>query len=130
MSTWQPYQPAPAERDPRPLSETLDRVTRRLGAPPAGVLSTVFSRWEALVGADIAGHSRPVSLRGGVLVLAVDHPAWAAQLRFLAADLAGRVNDATGAGQVAEVQVRVVGQPVQESPFRKGRRASSDPPLW
>lgn len=107
MSTWRPAGPPPGERDPRPIGETLDRVTRRLGAPRASVLSTIFARWEDLVGADIAGHAKPVSLRDGVLVLAVDHPAWAAQLRFMTGDLTGRIQQATGSEEVVEIHLKV-----------------------
>ena len=60
------------------------------------VLTEVFARWEEVVGAEVAAHAEPRSLRDGVLVIAVDQPAWATQLRFLGADLLARVRDATG----------------------------------
>jgi predicted nucleic acid-binding Zn ribbon protein len=122
VSTWQPSTPAPGARDPRKLSEILDRVTRRLGGPSSGTTSTVFTGWEALVGPDIAGHARPLSLHDGVLVLAVDQPAWATQLRYMTAELLTRIADATAGAEVTEIQLRVVGQPTPESPFRRGRK--------
>ncbi|MDA8047949.1 MAG: DUF721 domain-containing protein [Actinomycetota bacterium] len=133
MSTWQPSGPSRGEQDPRKVSELLDRTTRRLGGPSSSTTSTVFARWEQIVGPDIAGHARPVSVHRGVLVLAVDHPAWATQLRYMTADLLSRIAAATQAAEVTDIQLRVVGHPVPETPFRKGRRAqsphSSDPPL-
>ncbi len=90
--------------------------------------STVFSRWEQIVGPDIAGHARPVSLHRGVLVLAVDHPAWATQLRYMTAELLTRVAEATGGGagaEVTEIHLRVTGEPAPEAPFRRGRKPRS-----
>ena len=97
---------------PYPVSESLDRVTRGIGAPKATVLTAVFARWEEVVGPEVAAHAEPRSLRDGVLVVAVDQPAWATQLRFLGSDLLNRVRDATGCSDVAEIHVKVVGEPV------------------
>jgi predicted nucleic acid-binding Zn ribbon protein len=110
VTTWKPSSVPRSEIGPRPLSESLDRVTRRIGAPRATVLAEVFNRWEQVVGPEVAAHAEPASLRNGVLVIAVDQPAWATQLRFLGADLLARVRDATGCSDVAEIQVKVVGQ--------------------
>ena len=107
MSTWKPEGPKPVDVDPRRVSDFLDAATRRLGAPGSNVTMRVFSRWPDLVGPDIAAHSRPVSLHDGTLVLAVDHPAWATQLRFMTADLLTRIAEVTGGSEVVEIQVRV-----------------------
>jgi predicted nucleic acid-binding Zn ribbon protein len=63
-----------------------------------------------MVGESVAQHSRPRSLRDGVLVVAVDEPAWATQLRWLEADLLTRLREVLGPDQVARIEVRV--QPV------------------
>jgi predicted nucleic acid-binding Zn ribbon protein len=99
-----PGQPGPG---PRPVSDSLDRLATSLGVPSAGVLAALFSAWPELVGAGVAGHSRPRSLRNGVLVVAVDEPAWATQLRWLEADLLARLSEALGEGVVRSVDVRV-----------------------
>ena len=125
MSTWVPSGQPPSEREPRRVSDSLDRITRRLGGPSADTATTVFSRWADLVGADIAAHARPVSLRDATLVLAVDHPAWATQLRYMTADLLGRIEAVAGTGAVTHIQVRVSGEPPPEAPFRRGRTKGS-----
>ena len=112
MSTWQPSGTPPGERPPRKISELLDRTARRLGAPSSRVTSVVFAGWEDLVGPDIAGHARPVSLHGGVLALAVDHAVWATQLRFMTGELLARIRESTPSGgspEVTEIHIRVVG---------------------
>ena len=119
MSTWRPSGSPPSERDPRKVSEVLDRVTRRLGAPGSALLTQLFAGWEALVGADIAAHCRPVSVRDGVLHLVADQPAWASQLGFMAGDILARVAEATGSAEVTEIRVRVSGEDPPRSPRRR-----------
>jgi predicted nucleic acid-binding Zn ribbon protein len=71
------------------------------------LLASVFSGWEELVGAEIARHAQPQSLRDGVLLLVADQPAWATQLRYLAADLLARVRADGTSPDIAEIQIRV-----------------------
>jgi len=44
----------------------------------------------------MARHVRPVRLSGGVLVVAVDQPAWATQVRALGTGLLARVGEIGG----------------------------------
>ena len=87
----------------------------------SAVLATVFSRWEEIVGAEIAGHARPRSLREGVLIVVVDQAAWAGQLRFLTADMLRRLEVAVGPGQVREIQLRVGSDSRSEARSGSGR---------
>jgi predicted nucleic acid-binding Zn ribbon protein len=84
-------------------------VAAHLGVPAPDVLGAVFAHWEQVVGPSVAAHSKPVTLRDGVLVVAVDQPAWATQLRYLQADLLRRLGEAAGPGEISEVEVRVQG---------------------
>ena len=89
------------------MGASLDRVAASLGVPRASTLSTVFAAWPELVGESVASHARPRSLRDGTLVVAVDEPAWATQLRWLEADLLTRLAEVLGPDQVARIEVRV-----------------------
>ncbi|HEX7165685.1 MAG TPA: DUF721 domain-containing protein [Acidimicrobiales bacterium] len=97
------------DEEPRRVGEGLDAVARRLGAPGAASMGAVFTRWEEAVGPLIAAHARPISLADGVLVVAVDDPAWATQLKFLTNDLVAKVAAVAGSGVVGRVEVRVHG---------------------
>jgi len=121
--TWRPTPAGPPE--PRPVAASLDRLAARFGLAPSRVLGVVFTHWEELVGADIAAHANPRSLRGGVLTVVVDHPAWATSLRLLSAELLSRIGEVTGTGQVAEVVVRVEGGGRPAPPTARRRS-----PLW
>lgn len=93
---------------PRPLAASLDRLTASFGAPPASVLTAVFGSWPGLVGEGVAAHAQPLSVRRGVLSVAVDDPAWATQLRWLEAELLARLAEVAGPGVIREIRVRVV----------------------
>jgi len=107
--TWHPLpgDRDPAGPDPRPVKESLELFAKRLGAPRAGALGAVFSGWDDAVGEAVAAHCQPRSLRDGVLVVEVDHPGWATQLRYLSASLVERMNEVAGPGVVTRVDVRV-----------------------
>lgn len=62
----------------------------------AAALGTVFSRWEELVGSAVARHTRPLRIEGGTLVVAVDQPPWATQLRALAPGILARLTERSG----------------------------------
>jgi predicted nucleic acid-binding Zn ribbon protein len=103
---WKPL-PDPDGPPPRRLRDSLDRLTRSLGAGPADTVAVLFSDWEDLVGPQIAAHSRPRSLRHGVLAVVVDQPGWATQFRFMEQDLLVRLTEALGTGNVERIDVRV-----------------------
>jgi len=98
-------------REPVRLTDSLAEVVRDLRDDPGAASDTasmggVFGRWEATVGATIAAHVQPVRLDGTRLVVEVDDPAWATQLRFLETNLKGRLADVAGA-TIETIDVRV-----------------------
>jgi hypothetical protein len=104
--TWRPL-PEPGGPPPRPLSASLDAVTRNLGGAGGPALVQLLGDWPAVVGDQLAAHCRPLSLRAGALTIGVDEAAWGAQLGWLESDLLRRLDDALGAGAVTRITVRV-----------------------
>ncbi len=103
---WEPL-PTSADSDPRPMAAGLERLVRHLGGPSVATVDTVFGDWDDLVGEQIAAHTAPVALRDGTLVVSVDDPAWATQLRFLEHDLLARMREVLGTDELRAMQVRV-----------------------
>lgn len=106
---------------PRAVKHGLEHLARRLGAPTATALGAVFSQWEHAVGPAVAAHARPLSLNDGVLVVAVDQPGWATQLRYLSSDLITRLSEVAGDGVVTRIDIRVEGgpAPARRPPFTR-----------
>ena len=52
-----------------------------------------------MVGDDVAAHARLVSVRDGVLTVAVDDPIWATQLRYLETAVVERATALVGPGR-------------------------------
>jgi predicted nucleic acid-binding Zn ribbon protein len=97
----------PDERDPQPFGRVVARVSLDRGWSPRLTDATVLGRWPQLVGAEIADHCTPVSLRDGELVLEAESTAWATQLRTLQRQLLVRLAAAVGRDVVK--RIRVVG---------------------
>jgi predicted nucleic acid-binding Zn ribbon protein len=95
-----------SDRDPIPISASLDEVVRSLRGPGRREVGGVFGRWEEAVGVQVANHARPVRLDDGVLVVEVDEPAWATQIALLSNTIRERLSTVTGV-EVARVEVRV-----------------------
>ena len=80
----------------------MDEAVRRLMPPPgadqAPISSpaAVLARWEEIAGPTLARHVHPLRVSGEVLVVAVDEPAWATQVRTLSGTLLARVGEITG----------------------------------
>ncbi len=66
-------------------------------ATNTAALGSIFGRWDEIVGEAVAAHVQPVKLDGTRLVVDVDDPAWATQLKFLESSLRDRLGEATGA---------------------------------
>jgi hypothetical protein len=109
-----------AREGPRGIGEVLGKLSRRLGLPDPGKTGAVWGRWEEFVGAEIAGHARPSSLRDGVLRVRADSAAWAHELGYLREEIKGRVNAGLGHAVVAEVRVYT-------APPESGSRGRHDP---
>jgi hypothetical protein len=60
-----------------------------------------------VVGPKLADECVPIRLEGGLLTLAASSPAWAAQLNFLASDIARKANDVVGSEAVKQVRVQI-----------------------
>ncbi len=81
-------------------------MLRGLGAPQVDVLEQIFGHWPEVAG-DLAGHARPVVVRDRMLVVAVDEPVWATELRFRQGELLHRLDQRIGPGRVTRVEVRL-----------------------
>ena len=66
-----------------PLAEILPASLQHWRGDKKGLLSALESQWSAIVGLPLSAKTRPVSLRGDLLVVAVDSSPLANELQFL-----------------------------------------------
>jgi predicted nucleic acid-binding Zn ribbon protein len=92
---------------PQSLDASLDALSSQLGMAESRGLARLFAQWEDIVGPAIAGHVRPQRLDKDVLVVTVDHPAWATQVRHLGDDLLDRVAETTTLPRPAHLEVKI-----------------------
>ncbi|MGV0791319.1 DUF721 family protein [Mycolicibacterium sp. XJ1819] len=109
--------PGPDARDPQPLAAVARDLARSRGWSGRVAQGSVFGRWPAVVGEQIAAHASPTTLTDGVLTIAAESTAWATQLRMVQAQLLAKIAAAVGDGVVTSL--KIVG-PVAPS-WRKGR---------
>lgn len=81
-------------------------------------MAGVEGRWVEVVGEALAGHTRPVRVREGTLVIAVEDPAWATQVRWLGEELAARARTVLNDDSILGIEVRVT--PVDPSRQAEG----------
>lgn len=89
---------------PQPIGPVIQDVLKRVGTQHE-TLATIQRDWRRLVGKPLAAHTRPVSLRGGRLVVHAARPGDSFMLSYQRARLLERLQAATR-GRVEEVIVR------------------------
>ena len=70
-------------------------------------MGRLFTGWSEIVGAAMAEHVQPVRMDTTALVVTVDHPAWATQVRRLGDTLLDRASTYAGVRRPARLEVRV-----------------------
>ena len=94
-----------------PIGDSLNSVVRSLrndttDSTSSSQMGGVFGRWAEAVGDAVAAHVKPVKLDGTKLIVEVDDPAWATQLRFLETTVKQRLLKVAGA-TIDTIEARV-----------------------
>jgi predicted nucleic acid-binding Zn ribbon protein len=92
------------------LAGALDALLDRLGAETATAITGVFGEWPKIVGEQVAQHVTPIKLERGRLIVEIDDPSWATQMRFLEPQLVEKLNTAT-TSTITSIEVRVKRNP-------------------
>lgn len=106
------------DRDPQQLGRLASRMATQRGWAQNLSGGAVFGRWAELVGAEVAEHAEPVSLRDGELTVRASSTAWATQLRLLQRQLLGRIAAGVGRGVVTKLRIQGPAAPS----WRRGNR--------
>jgi predicted nucleic acid-binding Zn ribbon protein len=110
------------DRDPKPLSDAVERLVESKGWTTEINMHTLLARWGLLVGAANAAHSSPEGYTATVLTVRADSTAWATQLRYMAPQLVAMLNEQLGDGTVTRIKVLGPDAPS----WKKGPRSVRD----
>ena len=94
----------PDERDPKLLSEAVERLIEAKGWATDINVHTLLARWSSLVGGVNAAHSHPESYADTVLTVRAESTVWATSLRSIAPPLVPSSMSSWG-GKVTVVKV-------------------------
>lgn len=89
------------------LGDSLERFVHHLGAPPISILTQLNDRWPEVVGPGLAVSTRPIELVNGVLTVACDDAAWAAQIGWMSQQIIDRFSTTFNSDLVERVASRV-----------------------
>jgi predicted nucleic acid-binding Zn ribbon protein len=81
---------------PQRISDSLGALIKRFSRTDLIGIAALEDHWAELVGTEVADHSRPSALRGSTLVVVVDQPAWATQVRLVTGSLLERFSQVSG----------------------------------
>lgn len=93
--------------EPTPIGTAIAGVVARRGWQERVQASTVWSRWEEVVGPQLRPHCQPVRIAGRTLVIRADSQVWATQLRYLGPQLLSNLTAVLGDETVDDVRVTV-----------------------
>jgi predicted nucleic acid-binding Zn ribbon protein len=102
-----PEPPHRRNSEARDLEGSLEALSKRLGMEGALGVGRLFSGWSEIVGEAMAEHVQPVRIDRTALVVTVDHPAWATQVRRLGDTLLDRAAQYSGVDRPERLDVRV-----------------------
>lgn len=88
-----------------PLGDSIDEVFTKLGLPDPVLMAQITDEWENLAGNPWAGRSKPLYVRGGVLVVEASAPSMIAFLRYGESTLTETLEKRFGTGVIQGVQV-------------------------
>jgi predicted nucleic acid-binding Zn ribbon protein len=111
----------PDDRDPQTLDATIGRLVAEEGWSTDVAVHGVFSRWDTIVGPEVAEHCHPERYADARLTVRADSTAWATQVRLLAPTVVRRLNEELGDGTVTAVDVRGPDVPSWSKGFRAVR---------
>jgi len=89
---------------PRPIRTVIDEVFSRPGLKELLSSGRILHLWNAVVGQDIARHTRPRSFQEGRLIVSVDSSVWLAQInRYFKTRILEKLNRELGKPMVKKL---------------------------
>lgn len=108
----------PPKKKVTPLSATLQKLLASRGLAARLTEYRLAGRWEQAVGAAIARHTQPTTIRGKKLTVVVDSSAWMQQLALLRPEIIAKVNAELGGNAIDSITLKLGEVAARRSPQR------------
>lgn len=93
-------------KEPIHLRFVLEQLLKDFGTPDINVVTSIVEQWEEIVGSDLAAKISAVAISGSELIVRVDDPAWASQIKWLEKQLLDKITRLIGDEKVTSIRVR------------------------
>jgi predicted nucleic acid-binding Zn ribbon protein len=99
------WEPGAGDDQIRTLADSLARVVGGIG--PASDIMAIHMVWAEMVGDTVAEHCQPRRISDGCLMVEVDQPGWATELRYLEATIVSRITERVPDAGITTMRVSV-----------------------
>jgi predicted nucleic acid-binding Zn ribbon protein len=94
-------------KKPQPIRSVLENTLKSLEMDVPLKSYSILGAWSEIVGATVAAHSQPRSIRNGILFIEVTHSTWMQQLQFLKPTLLEKVNNFLGKPLIQDIRFKL-----------------------
>lgn len=102
--------------EPHKAADLVSAFFRSVGINDEKGYSAFFSRWESIVGTDLAAHSRVVDVKNGSIVVQFDHPGWMQVFHASNQKILKRINEAFPKIEAKTIHMRLVESLADDAP--------------
>ena len=93
--------------EPRSVKEVLNRLISDFD--DGGSMYLIYQHWTEAVGETIASHCKPLRVVDDYLLIEVDHPGWATEIRYLETELVAKLTQIDPVLKFSGLKVHVKG---------------------
>ena len=112
-------------KKPQSIRSVLENTLKSLEIDVPLKSYSILGAWNEIVGATVAAHSQPRSIRNRILFIEVAHSTWMQQLQFLKPTLLEKVNNFLGEPLIQDIRFKLgkilpgTPSPSKTDPWRK-----------
>ena len=89
---------------PQALSHVLGRMLKDFGLEENAKKYEALTRWEEIVGPNVAAVTKPEKVSHGTLVIKVESSSWRYELTMRKQEILARIYEVTGSREVKDIQ--------------------------
>ena len=90
-----------------PITGIIAQTLKKYGLFDKMKENELFFVWEEAVGSKVAAHAKPVFMKFGRLVVAVDSSTWLSELKYLKPGLIKQINEKLGMKKVKDITFQI-----------------------